>query len=435
MSLEQQARVALAFLPTPVQELPRLTYQLKGPRVLIKRDDQTGLAFGGNKTRKLEFLLGDALKHDIDTVITAGAIQSNHCRQTAAAAAQLGLHCELLLNAKAPETFEGNVLLDNLLGAHIHWQTEEGSPADLEELAKRVRSSGHKPYIIPYGGSNSIGALGYVNAMREFMQQQKTLQRPVTHIVFASCSGATHVGLVIGAQMVGFSGEILAISVDYNTSKKIQFQQELADLGNATANNLGLNQTYTGEDFKVNYDYATGYAVVDELEREGIYILAGQEGILVDPVYSGRAFGALLDLIRKGYFSETDTVLFWHTGGSPALFPYAPVLTENTTTKIPAGALSEHLSEEELLLQLERAQAVAEIGAIYTHYRDSQSRYKVIGLTIIEATQEPGVLYQKESDSHDLKTFTWMRPLHSWIEKIPIDGNSVPRFRKVSSKA
>jgi L-cysteate sulfo-lyase len=326
MSLKQQSRVKLAFLPTPIQELPRLTHLLKGPRILMKRDDQTGLAFGGSKTRKLEFLLADALKHNSDTIITAGAIQSNHCRQTAAAAAQLGLRCEILLNAKTPESFEGNVLLDHLLGAHIHWKKEEGAPHSLEELADRIRAAGRKPYLIPYGGSNAIGALGYVRAMEECMEQQKEYPHPITHIVFASCSGGTHVGLTIGAKVVKFSGEILGISVAYDTSQQAQFQQELVDLANTTAEKLELNQVYTTEDFKVNYDYATGYGKISPPEREGIYMLAREEGILLDPVYSGRAFAALVDLIHKGHFSEKDTVLFWHTGGSPVLFPYASAL-------------------------------------------------------------------------------------------------------------
>lgn len=326
MALNQYSQVKLAFLPTPLQELPRLTHALKGPRLLIKRDDQTGLALGGNKTRKLEYLFGDALKQDIDTIITAGAIQSNHCRQTAAAAAQMGLRCDLLLNGKYPRLFEGNVLLDNLLGAHIHWKGEEGEPTSLEELAAKVIIAGHKPYLIPYGGSNTFGALGYVNAMAELMEQQKAISHPITHIVFASCSGATHVGLVLGAKLFGFSGKIIGISVDYDESKKTQFQKELVELANATSKKLGLDTLFKNEDFNVNYDYAKGYAIVGELERNAIQLLARQEGILLDPVYSGRAFGAKLDMIKKGTFSKEETVLFWHTGGSPALFPYSSEL-------------------------------------------------------------------------------------------------------------
>jgi L-cysteate sulfo-lyase len=314
MSLEKQPRVPLAFLPTPIQTLLRLTQQMQGPKLLIKRDDHTGLAFGGNKTRKLEYLFGDALQHDIDTVVTAGAVQSNHCRQTAAAAAQLGLRCELLLNGKAPEIAGGNVLLNALLGAKLHWK-QESDVHDLEQLAERVRISGHKPYVIPYGGSNAIGTLGYVDAMREFLQQHT----PVTHIVLASCSGATHAGLVVGAREFGFSGTILGISVDAQDL----FEGQLAQLANRTAERLGWKHVFAPYDFTVNYDYAVGYGVIDELEQSAVRLLASQEGILLDPIYSGRAFGGLLDLLRKGCFSASDTILFWHTGGAPALFAYA----------------------------------------------------------------------------------------------------------------
>lgn len=327
MALEKQPRISLAFLPTPIQNLSRLTKLLNGPTLLIKRDDQTGLAFGGNKTRKLEYLMGDALKHDIDTLITAGSIQSNHCRQTAAAAAQLGLNCRLLLNAYEPKIYEGNTLLDHLLGAHLYWKEKNGAPSNLEELNELTLSLGHKPYIIPYGGSNSIGSLGYVNAMKELVEQQKKLQEPITHIVFASCSGATHVGLVVGASLLNFNGRIIGISVDYDISRKIEFELELVQLANETAKRLGLNQTYTNKDFMVNYDYATGYGLLNNLDQEGIFTLARQEGIITDPIYSGRAFGALLDLIKHGYFNKNDRILFWHTGGGPALFSYSSTLS------------------------------------------------------------------------------------------------------------
>ena len=328
MSLEQQPKVKLAFLPTPMQELSRLSNTLKGPRIFIKRDDQTGLALGGNKTRKLEYLLGDALTEDIDTLITAGAIQSNHCRQTAAAAAQMGLRCELLLSGERPKTYEGNVLLDNLLGAQIHWNAKDESHTNLEAVAEKSRAAGHKPYIIPYGGSNVFGTLGYVNAMYELMEQQKTLEHRISHIVFASCSGATQAGLVVGAQLAGFSGKVIGISIDYDAAQKSKYQQDLVNLANATVAKLGVNKLYKQEDFEVNYEYATGYGIVGDLERDAIHLLGRKQGILLDPVYSGRAFGAMLDMIKKGFFTENDSILFWHTGGSPALFPYASKLVQ-----------------------------------------------------------------------------------------------------------
>jgi len=323
MDLELYPRAQLAFLPTPIQELHRLTQILAGPRILIKRDDQTGLALGGNKTRKLEYLLGEAIQSDIDTIITAGAMQSNHCRQTAAAAAQMGLRCELLLRGSPVHFFEGNLLLNNLLGAHIHWQDNKDEPNSLEELAKNVLARGYKPYTIPYGGSNAFGALGYVNAMKELKEQLELLKSPSPHVIFASCSGATHVGLVVGAELIKFSGKIMGISVDFDVQHQVQFQDQLVDLANETASKILVNKQYSSEDFDVNYDYAKGYGIVGELERNAIHLLAKNEGILLDPVYSGRAFGALIDMIKKGRFTKNDTILFWHTGGTPVLFPYA----------------------------------------------------------------------------------------------------------------
>lgn len=324
--LAKQPRTKLAFLPTPIQELPRLTKTLSGTRIFIKRDDLTGLALGGNKTRKLEYLFGDASQHDIDTIITAGALQSNHCRQTAAAAAQVGLHCELLLNSDQPTSLEGNVLLDALLGAKIHWKNSPQSPQTLDELAQQLRSQGRKPYIIPYGGSNIFGTLGYVNAMFEIVEQEKTLPQPITHIVLATCSGATHVGLVIGAQLASFSGKIISISVDHDESQKKHFQQELTDLANATAAFIRLNRQFNNDDFDIIYNYAQGYGIVGELEHNAIKLLAQQEGILLDPVYSARAFGGMLDMIRRNMFTKNNSLLFLHTGGQAALFPYAAQL-------------------------------------------------------------------------------------------------------------
>lgn len=323
--LEKQPKVPLAFLPTPVQRLFRTEKALKGPCLLMKRDDLTGLAFGGNKTRKLEYLLADAQIKGADLLLTAGALQSNHCRQTAAAAAQLGLECTLLLHGQRPKDFEGNLLLDALFGADIHWKTKDET---LEDLAEEAIRQGKKPYVIPYGGSNLWGALGYVNAMVELAKQQKNLDQQVTHLVFAACSGATHVGLKIGADLVGFSGKIIAVSIEQDAASKDAFEKDLALLASEVAAHLQFNRTYRPEDFSVDYEYAKGYGVLGELEKEAIYFLAQQEGILLDPVYSARAFGALLDKARTGVFSKEDTVLFLHTGGTPALFPYGKALLQ-----------------------------------------------------------------------------------------------------------
>lgn len=320
------ARISLAFLPTPLHELPRLTGLLQSPTLVIKRDDQTGLALGGNKTRKLEYLLGDALSQHCDTIVTAGAKQSNHCRQTSAAAARLGLRCELLLQGDKPNTPEGNLLLDLLFGAVVHWKDDKNTPQSLDELADTVRLHGYNPYIIPYGGSNALGALGYINAMLELADQQKNLLRPITHIIVPSCSGATQVGLVIGARLTGFTGKIIGISVDYDITNKEYYQKLHVDLAYATCAKIGVNMAFTCDDFTICYDYAQGYGMVHDSERNAIQLMAQYEGILLDPVYTGRAFGALLNMINKNIFAPTDTILFWHTGGTPALFPYADSL-------------------------------------------------------------------------------------------------------------
>lgn len=329
MKLKSLPRIELAQLPTPLQELPRLGQLLGGPKLLVKRDDQTGLALGGNKTRKLEFLIADALKKEADTVITTGAPQSNHCRQTAAAAAQVGMGCELVLGGNEPEVPNGNVLLDLFCGANLHWTTRERRNAKMDEVARQLLSLKHNPYIIPVGGSNGLGALGYVQAMIELNDQMSKSRVKVDTIVFATSSGGTQAGMVVGARISGFEGKILGISIDQRSSQEPSYQSELAAIANEAAKLIDSRYEFTEDDFTVNYDYlGLGYGVVGNLERESIRLTACTEGLLLDPVYSGRAMGGLIDLIKKGFFSLKDTVLYWHTGGAPALFAYARELTQ-----------------------------------------------------------------------------------------------------------
>jgi D-cysteine desulfhydrase len=317
-------RVHLAHLPTPVEPLARLSKLLGGPELYIKRDDQTGLATGGNKTRKLEFLIAEALAQGADHVITNGAPQSNHCRQTAAAAARYGLGCTLILRGHRPEQVTGNFLLDELLGAHVYWTGEREAKEISQEVEKQLQAMGRKPYIVPYGGSNVVGATGYVLAMQELMQQLAELNLNIDFIVFASSSGGTQAGLVLGAQVYGYRGSILGISVDH-TADTIQTQ--VGALATATATHLGLGQLPLLAKVAVNDDYlGGGYAVVGELEREAVRLLAQMEGILLDPVYTGRAMGGLIDLIRWGAFTRGQKVLFWHTGGTAALPAFASSL-------------------------------------------------------------------------------------------------------------
>src|SRR2546426_1312205 len=203
MHIDKLPRFPLAQLPTPIETLPRLSRELGGPDLLIKRDDQTGLALGGNKTRKLEFLVGDALAHGADTLVTVGAAQSNHCRQTAAAAAKAGLKCELILNGKKPDLPNGNLLLNQLLGAKEHWIDRPQRPAKLSELPEQLRAQGRKPYVIPVGGSNGVGATGYVLAMMELSDQLRPSKQKVDHIVFGSSSGGTQAGVALGGRVAG----------------------------------------------------------------------------------------------------------------------------------------------------------------------------------------------------------------------------------------
>lgn len=324
MRIESLPRFSLTQLPTPLEKLERLTRELNGPELWIKRDDLTGLALGGNKTRKLEFLVGQALEQGADTLITVGAAQSNHCRQTAAAAAKAGLKCELILNGKKPEIPNGNLLLNELLGAGEHWIKRPQRAAKLRELPEQLRAQGRRPYVIPVGGSNGIGAVGYVVAMQELTAQLHERQQRVDHLVFGTSSGGTQAGIVLGARLTGFTGQLHGLSIDKNDPEHAEYEIEVAQIANECAEYIGADVRVTKDDVKVVYGYmGEGYGVVGNLEREAIRLLARSEGIVLDPVYAGRAFGALLDLIRKGVFKRGEIVLFWHTGGAPALFAYA----------------------------------------------------------------------------------------------------------------
>jgi D-cysteine desulfhydrase family pyridoxal phosphate-dependent enzyme len=307
-------RIRFAHLPTPIETMPRLEEALHGPRLFVKRDDLTGLAFGGNKTRKLEFLLAEAQVEGADTLITAGALQSNHCRQTAAAAARFGLDCILVLAGDPPVHESANLLLDELFGAQIVWTNRAHREEILQASFDSARVQGKKPYLVPYGGSNSTGALGYAFAMEEFSGQHVEAD----WIVFASSSGGTQAGLVLGARLFGFSGKILGISVD---EPQRDLQNHVAQLASETSGRLGARIEFSADEVLVNADYAApGYGVMTELERAAIQLFAKCEGLLLDPVYTGRAAACLIDLIRKGFFKKGETVLFWHTGGQTALF-------------------------------------------------------------------------------------------------------------------
>ena len=323
MKLDRLPRFNLAEFPTPVQYLDRLTKKYDGPGIYIKRDDVTSLGMGGNKTRKLEFLIGEALTLGKDTLVTAGGIQSNHCRLTAAAARKAGLECHLILNGTSPKIAKGNLLLDKLFGARVHYCERKDRDKKLFQVADELEIAGNKPYVIPVGGSNSIGAVGYVNAMQELARQLVELDITPDAIVFATSSGGTQAGLTLGAKINGFKGDILGISIDQTKTGPDPFLPVLVQITNATAQRISSDIRMAESDFSINCDFlGAGYAMPGELEFNAIQDLALLEGILLGPVYTARAMGGLLDLIQKGYFTKDQTVLFWHTGGTPELFAW-----------------------------------------------------------------------------------------------------------------
>jgi len=323
--LDELPRLRLAKLPTPLDDMPNLSRALGGPRLMVKRDDLTGLATGGNKARKLEFLIADALAQGADCVITAGGPQSNHCRQTAAAASIAGLQCHVVLGGQ-PQPPLGNLLLDYLLGATIHWTPPANRNARMRSLAAELEGQGRQPYVIPVGGSNAIGALGYVAAMFELAGQLKEQGRAVDHVFFATSSGGTQAGIVLGAKLAGFTGRMTAVSIDQLPDEQSdeKFLAEVCRVANLAAVLLETEIRVSIADFNTNYDYlGGGYGVVGDLEREAIRLLAHNEGLLVGPDYTARAAGAMIDLIRHGQFTADQTLLFWHTGDDVALHAYA----------------------------------------------------------------------------------------------------------------
>lgn len=326
MHLSRFPRLHFAHLPTPLEPLTRLTELLGGPNLWIKRDDCTGLAGGGNKTRKLEFLMADALEQGADTIITQGATQSNHARQTAAIAAKLGMACHILLEdrtaSKAVDyNYNGNVLLDQLLDAPVrkfHGGTDMN--AAMEELATELRADGKNVYIVPGGGSNEIGALGYVDCAMELLGQANTAGLRIDQVVHGTGSAGTQAGLV-----AGFSGSNSLIPV-LGIGVRVPREQQEANvfrLAERTCEKLGIPGAVKREDVVANCDYVgEGYGIPAASTLEAIELFAKYEGILLDPVYSGKGAAGLIDLVRKGHFKKGENIVFLHTGGSQALFGY-----------------------------------------------------------------------------------------------------------------
>ncbi len=325
IDFDQYPRVPLCHQPTAIEAMPRLSAHLGGPQLFIKRDDCTGLATGGNKTRKLEFLVGEALQQKADMLVTQGAVQSNHVRQTAAAAARMGLKCHVLLERRVPDrdaSYEetGNVFLDKVFGA-----THEFRPSGLDmnaeamAVAETLKSEGHRPFFIPGGGSNEIGALGYANCAQEIAEQCDRSGQRFDWLVMGTGSTGTQAGLVAGFQAIGYDLPVMGISVRQPRDRQMGAvhaltQKTLTKLnaGQISLNKIIVDDGYVGE----------GYGIPAPSTHEAIHLAAQKEGILLDPVYSAKGMAGLIGLIRQDFFKPQDNVLFLHTGGSVALFAY-----------------------------------------------------------------------------------------------------------------
>lgn len=330
------SRVHCAHLPTPLEEMRVLSRELNGPTLFIKRDDQTGLAFGGNKARKLEFIIADAIDKNADVIITWAGIQSNWCRQTAAAARMYGIQPILVLSKRDTSSvaYDGNLLLDLILGADVRiLEPDDDRVQIVEQITEEEKAKGHNPYVVPVGGSSvggsmtePLGAIGYVQAFVEIFNDAQEKRIIIDHVVVATGSGGTQAGLVVGAKALGADVKIIGISV---SGAEASIQRNVAGIANMTADALGLDMTFSPEEIIVIDDYVgEGYGVLNEEIAATISLLARKEGILLDPVYTGKAMSGLIDLVRTNYFNKDDHVVFIHTGGTPALFAYKEKLLD-----------------------------------------------------------------------------------------------------------
>lgn len=319
-------KFSLGFFPTPLHPLKNLSKKYSEYNLFIKRDDNTGLASGGNKTRKLEYLIQEALNNGCDTVITAGAQQSNHCRQTIAACAVAGLDCYLLLGGYEPKKYDGNLLLSHLLGAKIHFTGENRKGEDIASFKSELELKGKKCYVVPYGGSNFIGALGFINAVKELKKQLTEQNLLIDYIFFASSSGGTQAGLTMGLELFDLKTKLIPINID-KAASTVSTEEIVLDLITKGKEIFNLNNNYQFNDVALVRDYdKAGYGIITENEKSTIKELARTEGILLDPVYTARAFYGMLDYLNLKKIKPNSNVLFWHTGGLPANFYYADKL-------------------------------------------------------------------------------------------------------------
>jgi D-cysteine desulfhydrase family pyridoxal phosphate-dependent enzyme len=315
-------KIGFAGFPTPLQRMPRLSRVLGGPRLFVKRDDMTDLAFGGNKARKLEFLFADAKNQGADVLIATGAVQSNCACMVASAARRLGMKPVLVLVGKEPDVYDGNLLLDKLLSAEIKFVDGSGSHVEdlMNSLAEEFKAKGHNPYIIPVGASVPLTVPGYALAMEELVNQFREIGEKIDYVVCACGTGGTQAGLFLGAKLLDVTAKIVGASV---FASKADASRTVAQLVNGSADLLDVDLSIVPEDVTVFDEYIKeGYGVLNNEVTEAIKLVAETEGIFLDPVYTGKAMAALIDLIKKGYFKEDDNVAFFHTGGLPALFLY-----------------------------------------------------------------------------------------------------------------
>lgn len=330
MDLEQFPRVILCHGPTPLEPMPRLTEMLGGPNLFIKRDDCTGLGTGGNKTRKLEFLVGEALSENADILVTQGAVQSNHVRQTAAAACKVGLDCHGLLERRVPNAGEdyettGNVFLDQMFRATLEFRPP-GLDMNAEAMAvvEKLRAEGRRPYFIPGGGSNPTGALGYAVCAQELVEQSAERGINIDWVVMGTGSTGTQAGLVAGFAALKSSIPVMGVSVRQPEDVQIKAVHGLVE---RTAAKIGCDSVPVSKVIVDDGYVGDGYGIPADSTLESIMLASQMEGILLDPVYSGKGFAGLVAMCRDGFFKADDNVVFLHTGGSVALFAYQDILS------------------------------------------------------------------------------------------------------------
>lgn len=328
MNLDQFERVRLAQVPTPLEAAPRLGAAIGLPRLLVKRDDCTGLAMGGNKARKLEYLFADALAQEADVVFTTGGVQSNHARMTAAAACKLGMRAELFLCDSEPAAAEGNLLLDRLFGATVHFipgLTLEQMNARMAARAEKLRARGQRPYVIPVGGSTAVGCLGYVAAVRELAEQCADEGRQVDAIAVATGSTGTLSGILLGARHFMPGTRVYGISVSPRTSSG---QRRCARIVAEAGALLGMEWAPESNEIPLWDDWlGPDYGIPTPEGLDAIHLAATLEGLLLDPVYTGKALAGTRGLAERGELKAEETVVFWHTGGVPALFAFGSLFS------------------------------------------------------------------------------------------------------------